>query len=345
MNINQLNIVKIETTPPPLDLSPEEIAELADELVDYHAEFAELYYRVEQAHWGYRYLQGLLLPIERKACQPMAMSLEGGNIQAMQQFVGQGGWEDEPMLRKHRQLVGETLGEADGVHIIDDSGFPKKGEHSVGVARQWCGVLGKVENCQVGVFAAYASGQGYTLVDRQLFLPEEWFDPAHAQRWQQCGIPEETTFQTKPELGLAMLQTIVAEGHLPGQWVAADEAFGRSSAFLDGVADLGLWYLAEVPVNTEVWTKRPQTEVPAWSGRGRLPSRERLRAGEPAAQRVDALAAAIPASEWRPYLIKEGSQGPWWLNSLSAGWWRCAMGCPVLMSGWSAVVRWRPTRN
>jgi SRSO17 transposase len=310
MNINKLNIAEIETTTPPLDLSPEEIAELADELVDYHTEFADLYYRVEQAHWGYKYLQGLMLPIERKAIQPMALALKGGNIQAMQQFIGQGGWQDEPVLGKHRQLVGQTLGEADGVFILDGSGFPKKGEHSVGVARQWCGVLGKVENCQVGVFAAYASRQGYTLVDRRLYLPEEWFDQAHAERWQKCGIPEETTFQTKPELGLEMVQELVAEGHLPAQWVTVDEAFGRSTAFLDGVAQLNLWYLAEVPVDTEVWPQRPQTELPAGSGQGRPPTRVRLKAGEPTPQRVDVLADTIPADEWCPYLIKEGSQGP-----------------------------------
>lgn len=310
MNVKKLNTTEVETTTPPLDLSPEEIAELAEELVEYQAEFAELYYRVEQAHWGYKYLQGLMLPIERKAIQPMAMSLEGGNIQAMQQFIGQGGWQDKPVLSKHRQLVGQTLGETDGVYIIDGSGFPKKGEHSVGVARQWCGVLGKVENCQVGVFVGYASRQGYTLVDRQLYLPAEWFDPAYAERWQKCGIPEETPFQTKPALGLSRLQAIVAEGHLPGQWVTADEAFGRSTTFLDGVAEQGLWYLAEVPVDTEVWLRRPRTEVPSWSGQGRPPTRAHLRPGEPAARRVDALAAEIPANDWHPYLIKEGSQGP-----------------------------------
>lgn len=214
MDINQLEIIEIDETPPSLDLTPEEIEALADELVDYHAEFADLYYRTEQVHWGYKYLQGLMLPLERKAIQPMAMALEGGNIQAMQQFIGQGRWQDERLLHKHWQLVDETLGEADGVYVVDDSGFPKKGEHSAGVGRQWCGVLGKVENCQVGVFGAYASRQGYTLVDHHLYLPEEWFDDDHRERWQKCGIPDETTFKTKPELALEMLQAVVAQGCL-----------------------------------------------------------------------------------------------------------------------------------
>jgi len=168
MNVSDIGITEITDVPPPLDLTPEEIEGLADELIAYHAEFAGLYYRVEQAHWGHMYLQGLMAPIESKAIQPMAMALEGGDIQAMQQFIGQGQWQDEKLLKKHWQLVNETLGEEDGVWIVDGSGFPKKGDHSVGVARQWCGQLGKVENCQVGVFAAYASRKGYTLLDRRL---------------------------------------------------------------------------------------------------------------------------------------------------------------------------------
>jgi SRSO17 transposase len=132
MGIERLEINEIDETPPVLDLTLEEIEALADELVDYHAEFADLYYRVEQTHWGHKYLEGLMLPIERKAIQPMAMALEGGNIQAMEQYIGQGRWQDEKLLQKHWQLVDETLGEEDGVYIVDESGFSKKGEHSVG---------------------------------------------------------------------------------------------------------------------------------------------------------------------------------------------------------------------
>ena len=188
-----------------------------------------MYYRIEQAHWSYKYLQGLMLPLERKAIQPMAMALEGGNIHTMHQFIGQGRWKDKKLLRKHWQLVDETLGEDDGVYIVDESGFPKKGQHSVGVARQWCGALGKVDNCQVGVFGAYVSRQGYTLVDQRLYLPEEWFDQNHQARWQKCGIPEETTFQTKPQLGLEMLRAAVEQGSLRFRWVTCDEVYGGNS--------------------------------------------------------------------------------------------------------------------
>lgn len=309
MNINDIGIIEITDTPPPLDLTPEEIETLADELVNYHAEFADLYYRVEQSHWGYKYLQGLLLPIECKAIQPMAMALEGGDIQAMQQFIGQGQWQGEKLLKKHWQLVNETLGEDDGVWITDGSDFPRKGEHSVGVARQWCGRLGKVENCQAGVFAAYASRKGYTLLDRRLYLPEAWFDEDHRERWEKCGIPDDTPFKTKPELALEMLKAAVAEGTLRFRWVTCDEDYGKDPDFLDAVADLELWYFAEVPHNTRVWETRPRTAVPEWSGRGPRPTRERLVPGEPEPQRVDEI-AAVPADEWQAYLIKEGSKGP-----------------------------------
>ena len=310
MNINKLEIIEINETPPPLDLTTEEIEALADELADYHGEFAELYYRVEQAHWGYKYLQGLMLPIERKAIQPMAMTLEGGNIQAMQQFIGQGQWRDKALLQKHWQLVDEVLGEDDGVYITDGSEFPKKGEHSVGIARQWCGILGKVENCQAGVFGAYASRQGYTLLDRRLYLPEEWFEDDHRERWKKCGIPAETSFKTKPELALEMLQAIVAQGSLRFQWVACDEAFGCNPDFLDGVAELDRWYFAEVPHHTRVWETRPKTAVPEWSGRGRRPTKERLMPGQPQPQPVDKIATSLKPGDWQVYVIKEGSKGP-----------------------------------
>jgi SRSO17 transposase len=305
-----LGIIELEQTPPPLDLTPEEIECLADELVKYHAEFASLYYRREQAHWGYKYLQGLMAPIEEKTIQPMAMALKGGNIQAMQQFIGQGRWQDEKLLRRHRELVDETLGEEQGVYIVDDSGFPKKGQHSVGVARQWCGVLGKVENCQVGVFGAYASRAGYTLVDHRLYLPPEWFDEAHRERWRKCGIPREMPFQSKPALALEMLQTAATEESLRFRWVTCDEGYGNNPCFLDGVAALKRWYFAEIPCDTRVWRVRPKTAVPPWSGRGPHPTQERLLPGEPLPQRADALAADLKAEAWQAHRIKAASKGP-----------------------------------
>lgn len=146
MTVSNLGMIEINEAPPPLDLRPEEVAALADELVHDHAPSADLYDRKDQAQWGYQYRQGLMLPIERQSSEPMALALDGGDLQAMPQLIGQGQWQDEVWLQPHWSLVDETLGEANGVCIVEGSDFPKPGEHAVGVARQWCGRLGQVEH-------------------------------------------------------------------------------------------------------------------------------------------------------------------------------------------------------
>jgi SRSO17 transposase len=294
MQTSHLGIIEINEAPPLLALTPQEIAALAEALGHDHAAFAELYYRKEQAHWGYTYLQGLMLPIERKSIEPMALAVDGGAVQAMQQFIGQGQWQDEALLPQHWRVVNETLGEADGVVIVESAEFPKQGEHAVGVARQWCGRLGKVDNCQSGVFTAYASRTGYTLLDRRLYLPAAWFDAAPRERWIKCGIPEETPCKTKPALALEMLGAAVDT--LRFRWGTCDEAFGREPDFLDGVAAWQRWYVAAVAHDTRVWLTRPATAVPVASGRGRRPRKPRLMPGEPAPQRVDQFAAPLSST-------------------------------------------------
>ena len=172
--------------------------------------------------------------------------------------------------------VDKDLGDDDGVLIVDGSDFPKHGQESVGVKRQHCGQLGKVTNCQAGVFLGYASPHGYTLLNRRLYMPREWLeDETYAKRRQQCGVPEELTFQTKQQLAQEMVIETVTAGHLRYRWLTCDEAFGRDTCFLDGVVER-VWYLAEVPENTAVWLERPQTAVPAWCGHGRKPIHIRL---------------------------------------------------------------------
>ncbi len=310
MNVQTLPLSEIDELPPVLDLTPMDVEALTDELLAYHAAFADLYYRKEQAYWGHKYLQGLLLPIPRKSIQPMALALEDGNVQAMQQFIGQGLWQDVALLRQHWQLVAASLGEDDGVVIIDGSEFPKQGQASVGVARQWCGVLGKVANCQARIFTAYASHQGYTLLDRRLFLPERWFTPAYAERRTKCGVPGDLTFQPKPALALDMLRSLAAAAHLRFRWVTADEWFGRDPAFVDGIAALGRWYFVEVAQTTPVWGTRPAVGVPPRARKGRPRTRVRVLPHEPKPHAVAVLAAQIPAAEWQPAVIKEGSKGP-----------------------------------
>ena len=149
------------------------------------------------------------------------------------------------------------------------------------------------------------------MLDRRLSVPAEWLtDDAYAERRRPCGMPPETTCKTKPELAQEMSTAVVKSQALRCRWVVADEAFGNHPGLLEGVAELGLWYCAEVPHSTRVWEERPATHLPLWRGRGRRPPRERLVAGAPAAQTVLEVAAALPAEAWTRQTIKEGSQGP-----------------------------------
>ena len=298
--------------PPDLNLVPADVEALADELVAYHAEFAPLFRRAEQRRWALAYLHGQLLHVERKSIEPMALTLPGGDVQAMQQFISQGAWDDAPILAHHQQLVAQTLGDrASGTLILDGCEFPKQGQHSVGVARQWCGALGKVANCQASVVAAYASARGYTLVDRRLFLPQEWFDEAHRQLRSECGVPEEQTFQNHSELAWELVQSLQARPVLPFDWVLVDEGFGKDPTFLDRLDAAKLLYLAEVPHATRVWLRQPPTWVPPATGKkGRPPRKERLAPEAPPPERVDAIAAQVPAEQWQLSQIKEGAKGP-----------------------------------
>jgi SRSO17 transposase len=171
-------------------------------------------------------------PLARKSIEPMALAAEGSRIRSLQRFLSETVWDEEQMRWNYHQLVADELGEPDGVLMFDESGFVKKGKDSAGVARQYCGTLGKVENCQVGVFAGYASRQGYALVDQRLFLPDVWFGPAYATRRRKCQVPDETMFQTKPQLAAAMLRSIRQEGILPFRYIVADSVYGNSPDFL-----------------------------------------------------------------------------------------------------------------
>lgn len=302
------------TTAPVMDLTPQAIEKLVEELRAYHAIYSPLFQRREQREGAAQYLHGLLLELPRKSIEPMVLALEGPTAKAvrtLQLFISEGTWDDDAILQRHWHEVDQVLGEADGVLTLDGSDFLKQGRESVGVKRQYCGEVGKRANCQAGMFLGYASRKGYTLLDRRLYMPREWIEEeAYAERRRQCGVPVDLTFKTKPALGWEMMQAVQQAHTLRARWVVCDEAFGRDTTLLDHIASSGLWYFAEVPHDTQVWQQRPTTAVPTWSGQGRPPTRTRVLVGEATPATVAPLAAALSADRWVRRTIKEGSKGP-----------------------------------
>jgi len=304
---------EVIATVPEMNLTADDIEGVLDELHEYHATYSPLFRRREQREWSEEYLQGLLVATPNKSIETMVLSMRGADpnaVRAMQQFISEGSWQDAAILKRHWQEVDKDLGEEDGVLTLDGSDFLKQGKESVGVKRQYCGEVGKRANCQAGVFLGYASRKGYTLLDRRLYLPEEWVEEeSYADRRRKCRVPEEVIFKTKPLLGWDMIEAVLQDRSLRCRWLACDEAFGRNTDFLDKVAASGLWYYAEVPHDTRVWRERPATEVPPWSGRGRKPTCEHLKENQPP-ERVTVIAESLPTSAWSCHTIKEGSKGP-----------------------------------
>jgi len=296
-----------------ITLTVKDVQELETELAEYSQIYRDLFGRREQKEQYEVYLQGLMSDMPNKSVETMMLHLNGDDpkaIRNMQHFLGQGSWQDQTILAQHWQEVNQDLGDENGVAIVDSSGFPKQGNESAAVKRQWCGQLGKTANCQVGVFLSYASQHGYTLVNRRLYLPQEWIeDKEYAERRVKCGVPQDITFKTQPTLALEMVQELHQDGSLPFRWLTCDEAFGRDTAFLDNIGQI-VSYFAEVPKDTNLWLQRPQATVPARkSNRGRKPTKLKLVEGEPAAQSVTEIAANLPTAKWSRHTIKEGSKG------------------------------------
>jgi SRSO17 transposase len=299
-----------ETCPAPQsNLSEQDIEQFLDEMRDYIAMFAPAFQRVEQWERSETYVRGLLGDATRKNVEQIALGL-GENVRDLQYFVGQSPWKTEPVVEVHQRLVAETLGEADGVALIDESGIVKQGACSVGVAAQYCGAVGKIANSQNGVYLGYVSRKGYSLIEGQLFMPESWFDETHKEQREACGVPSNLKAKTKPEIGLDLLKRAVERGSLPFQWVAADELYGDSPAFRDGVAALNKYYFTEIKCSTLAWETRPEVYLPEWKGHGRHPVHLRLRYETDHPVRVDNLVPAIPKQAWTKATIKEGSKGP-----------------------------------
>lgn len=302
--------MQVETCPAPeCNLSKQDVKVFLKELKRYMKLFQPAFQRVEQVKKSLTYLHGLLGNVTRKNVEQMALE-QKEKVRSLQYFVGQSQWETEPVLVIHQGLIGKTLGEEDGVMLIDESSTVKQGTESVGVAAQYCGSVGKTANGQVGVYLGYASRTGYSLLEGRLFLPEKWFGEECAEQRAACGVPEDLYFKTKPEIGLELLKNAIKRTPLAFSWVAADALYGDSPAFRDGVAATGKWYFTAIKENTLIWCSPPKVHVPAWSGHGRHPTRLRLSDPRKHPVSVKDLVKKIQKQDWVRAVIKEGSKGP-----------------------------------
>ena len=295
------------TLPPPLDLREEDIDELGQEFERYHQLFDPFFYRSEQTELSRIYLQGLMSPIARKSMEPIALSLmTPQRVRALQHFMGRTGkWDTEAIATVHKQQAAKLVVDPNGVLCVDGSDFPKKGKESVGVARQYCGRLGKIDNCQAGVFLAYSGSKGYALLDRRLFIPESWFTEEYRERREKCQMPENLPFKTKIELALEMIQELSRQGNFPARWIACDEFFGRDGGFLDQLPE-GTFYFAEVPCNTRVWSKHPKTSLPRYSGKGRKPQKRKCLVKSKTVSEL----SKNKHVEWKTVSLADGAKGP-----------------------------------
>jgi len=299
-----------ETCPAPeCNLSVKDVKLFLHETKRYMKLFKGAFQRVEQIEKSLIYVQGLLGNATRKNVEQMALG-QKEKVRSLQYFVAQSQWETEPVLAIHQGLIGETLGEEDGVMLVDESSTVKQGTESVGVAAQYCGSVGKIANGQVGVYVGYASRTGYSLIEGRLFLPEKWLEEEQAEQRQACGVPEDRVFKTKPEIGLELLKNALQRDNLPFSWVAADALYGDSPAFRDGVAATGKWYFTAIKENTLIWCTPPKVHVPPWSGHGRHPTRLRLSDPRKHPVPVKDLVKKIQKQDWVRAVIKEGSKGP-----------------------------------
>jgi SRSO17 transposase len=257
--------------------------------------FAACLWRQEQKEHARTYVRGLLSDLDRKNTESIAYRHDQDR-QGLQHFVGESRWDHRPLLAELVHEVGERLGRPDGVLVLDPSAIAKSGKNSVGVARQWCGRLGKVDNCQVGIYLGYASEVEHTLVDLRLYLPKEWIKDD--RRRKKCHVPKEVRYRSRGQYALEMIR---ADGPLlPHAWVTGDEEFGRPSWFRRALREENEQYLLAIPCDTTI--RDLQIAPPPYRGSGSPPKAPFVRA--------DRWCEALPESAWTSIEVRDGERGP-----------------------------------
>lgn len=277
------------------DVAPQVLDRIMPRLERFMEPFVDRLVRREQMEHAATFVRGLLSDLEHKNTESIAYRF-GQDRMPLQWFIGVSPWDDAPLRDELVSQVGEQLGEDDGVIVFDPSAFPKSGSESVGAARQWCGRLGKVDNCQVGIYMGYASSREHALVDMRLYLPKEW--TKDRKRRKKAGIPKEVRYRTRHQLCLEMLERHGEK--LPHSWIVGDDEMGRPYWFRRCLNELAERYLLAVPSNTLV--RDLHVDPPAYSGRGRSPKRPWTR--------VDRWTQSRDEKNWTVIDVRDGAKGP-----------------------------------
>jgi len=270
-------------------LAPEDVKRSLRQIGKYLRPYKFLMNRMEQERNLGQMIEGLTSNLERKSVEPIAV-MHGRPRRALQRFVGEAGWSHEPLRDQLTWEVSEEIGIQDGTVVIDGSATPKKGIHTVGVDRQWCGAMGKTESCVIGVYGVYVGkSELSTLVAAELFLPKDW--TSDLARRVAAYVPPEIEYRTQPEIAAKIVAQLAATD-LPFKWVLADDEFGRKRAFRDGIAAMGKSYLLDVPKDTVVRRCKSSGQI----------SNNKIRA--------DRLVARAPNSDWSTFHVRDGEKQP-----------------------------------
>jgi SRSO17 transposase len=288
-------------------MAPDELDRWSRDFEEFQARFAPFFARSEPRAAARGYLRGLLTPVQRKNCWQMAEAVGEKDPQQMQRLLYSARWDEDGARDELDRFVVEQFGDEEGIGIVDETGFLKKGSKSVGVKRQYTGTAGKVENSQVGVFLTYFTPGGRTFLDRRLYLPQEWCEDEGRRR--EAQVPEEVSFKTKPELAVEMLEHAWAQG-VPMAWVTGDEVYGDAPKLRDAIGGRGKRYVLAVSCNTPVWRERPLLEEAVAGAMGRPRTRARLAEGSPTAETVAFVIASQPSESWQRLTVSEGEKGP-----------------------------------
>jgi len=295
-------------------MTEDEVRAAAERLVQFHERFAPVFGKEQAQDHAYTSVKGLMVCPERKSIELIALTVGHGQVSALQKFIDIAPWDhgdaqDEIQGVFADELVPTAIGSPIGtVGVVDESGLTKKGEQSVGVARQHNGRLGKEDNCQVGVFLVGVTPGGTALLDHPLYLPESWCDdtPTGQRRRAKVQVPETVAFQTKPQIAAGLIRRTVVMDIVRLDGITAAEEDGRNGEFLDDLETLEHRYVVEVPVATTVWTEDPASCVPPYGGKGRVPTRP----SRDAVASVVEVASGLRPDPWRTVCVGPGAKGP-----------------------------------